>query len=78
MTSTQGEVLAVPVAALSLAADGTTRVQVRTAQGDVTPVTVRPGLAARGLVEVKPLSANLQAGDLVVVSTSGPAKSAAK
>ena len=78
VTSTQGEVLVVPVAALSVAADGTSRVQLQIAPGTVTPVTVRAGLAARGLVEVTPLSAGLGAGDLVVVGSTSPIKSLSK
>lgn len=78
VTSTQGEVLVVPVAALSVAADGSSRVQRQTGPGAVTPVTVRPGLAARGLVEVTPLSAGLKAGDLVVVGSPSTGKSPLK
>ncbi|HEY8199811.1 MAG TPA: hypothetical protein VII47_00490, partial [Actinomycetota bacterium] len=65
--STQGEVLAVPVAALSQAADGSSRVQVQ--EGDRTTrfVTVTPGLAAKGLVAVTPVNGNLAPGMLVVV-----------
>ncbi len=78
VTSTQGEVLVVPVAALSVAADGTSRVQLQIAPGTVTPVTVRAGLAARGLVEVTPLSAGLGPGDLVVVGSTSPIKGPSK
>jgi multidrug efflux pump subunit AcrA (membrane-fusion protein) len=64
--STEGEVLAVPAAALSATADGSSRVQV--AESDGTRfVTVRPGLAAEGLVEVTPLDGELNVGDRVVV-----------
>ncbi len=76
--TTQGEVLAVPVSALSVGADGISRVQVQTAPGAVTPVTVRAGLAARGLVEVTPLSSGLEAGDLVVVGSRSTGKSTSK
>ncbi|MGD9704160.1 MAG: peptidoglycan-binding protein [Acidimicrobiia bacterium] len=69
VNSTQGEVLAVPVAALSVAADGTSRVQVQEADGDTRYVTVRPGLAAKGLVAVTP-DGDLGEGDLVVVGTN--------
>jgi len=70
--STAGAVLAVPVSALSLGADGNARVQVRRA-GRTELVTVVPGLAAKGLVEVRPVgAARLARGDLVVVgSTAG-------
>ncbi len=58
--------LAVPVGALSLAADGSTRVQRR--NGSVLEfVTVEPGLSADGMVEVTPIDGSLAAGDLVVV-----------
>ena len=66
--STKGEVLAVPVSALSLTTDGTSRVRTRTANG-LEYVTVRPGLSAGGYVEVAPLDATLIAGQLVVVGT---------
>jgi hypothetical protein len=69
--TTQGEVLAVPVAALSMASDGTTRVQVQPAKGPARYVTVEPGLAAKGLVAVSPLQGELGPGDLVVVGANG-------
>jgi hypothetical protein len=69
--ATEGEVLAVPVSALSVAADGTTRVQVVVSKGKTRDVTVTPGLAAKGLVAVAPVAGALQAGDLVVVGQSG-------
>jgi peptidoglycan hydrolase-like protein with peptidoglycan-binding domain len=69
--TTQGEVLAVPVAALSMASDGTTRVQVQAAKGPARYVTVEPGLAAKGLVAVSPLQGELGPGDLVVVGANG-------
>jgi hypothetical protein len=65
--STQGEVLAVPVAALSQAADGSSRVQVQEGGTRTRFVTVTPGLAAKGLVAVTPLDGNLAPGTLVVV-----------
>jgi peptidoglycan hydrolase-like protein with peptidoglycan-binding domain len=65
--STRDEVLAVPVNALSVGADGSSRVQRRHAGGRTEYVTVEPGLAAHGLVEVRPVSAPLEADDLVVV-----------
>jgi len=68
VTSTDGDVLAVPVAALSVAADGSSRVQVQDADGSTRFVTVVPGLAASGLVQVSTDSA-LAAGDLVVVGS---------
>jgi multidrug efflux pump subunit AcrA (membrane-fusion protein) len=64
--STQGAVTAVPVSALSLAANGTSRVQVEK-DGKLEYVSVEPGLAADGFVEVKPLEGALEPGQLVVV-----------
>jgi peptidoglycan hydrolase-like protein with peptidoglycan-binding domain len=72
--STRGEVLAVPVTALSVGADGSSRIQRVAAGGGTEFVTVEPGLAAQGLVEVRPLDGGLSDGDLVVVgSRSGRA-----
>jgi hypothetical protein len=69
--TTEGEVLAVPVAALSMASDGTTRVQVKAADGPARYVRVEPGLSAKGLVAVNPLEGELGPGDLVVVGANG-------
>ncbi len=64
--STQGEVLAVPVSAVSLSADGTSRVQVQK-NGSLQYVTVKTGLSAQGFVEVAPVQGALGAGQLVVI-----------
>ena len=64
--STDGTVLAVPVSAVSLAADGSSRVQ-RERDGTMEFVTVRPGLAADGFVSVEPVDGQLDTGDLVVI-----------
>ncbi|HKY76432.1 MAG TPA: peptidoglycan-binding domain-containing protein [Acidimicrobiia bacterium] len=69
--TTEGEVLAVPVAALSMASDGTARVQVQGANGPPRSVRVEPGLAAKGLVAVNPVDGELGPGDLVVVGANG-------
>jgi multidrug efflux pump subunit AcrA (membrane-fusion protein) len=69
--TTEGEVLAVPVAALSMASDGTTRVQVKAANGPARYVRVEPGLSAKGLVAVNPVEGELGPGDLVIVGASG-------
>jgi hypothetical protein len=75
--STAGEVLAVPISALSIGADGRERVQVDRGRGGATVVYVRTGLRAQGLVEVSPRRAGeLKQGDLVVVGAG--ARSAAK
>jgi hypothetical protein len=66
--STKTDVLAVPVAALSVAADGTSRVEVKADDGTTHFVAVTPGLSAKGLVAVVPAGA-LAAGDLVIVGT---------
>lgn len=65
--STAGEVLAVPAAALSATADGSTRVEVEDEPGVTRFVEVIPGLAAGGLVEITPVDGPLAAGDRVVV-----------
>ncbi|MCP3857765.1 MAG: hypothetical protein GY698_24075 [Actinomycetia bacterium] len=72
--STDGEVLAVPMAALSAGADGSARVEVERADGTVDVVTVAPGLNARsvGLVEITPVEGDLSAGDRVVVGRNRP------
>jgi peptidoglycan hydrolase-like protein with peptidoglycan-binding domain len=70
--STGGAVTAVPMSALSLAADGTSRVQVQI-KNDFEYVTVEPGMVADGFVEVKPIKGSLEPGQLVVVGTSQPA-----
>jgi peptidoglycan hydrolase-like protein with peptidoglycan-binding domain len=69
--SSQGQVLAVPTSALSLAADGTSRVQRDDGHGHTTSVQVQPGLTAAGYVQVTPLQGTLRPGDLVVVGVQG-------
>jgi len=69
--SSQGQVLAVPTSAVSLAADGTSRVQRDDGHGRITSVQVQPGLTAEGYVQVTPLQGTLRAGDLVVVGVQG-------
>lgn len=64
--STNGSALVVPVAALSLAADGRSRVQV-SQEGGLAFVTVSVGLSADGWVEVTPLDGELSEGQLVVI-----------
>ena len=64
---TDGAVLVVPVAALSAAADGSTRVEVEQADGTTRFVPVAPGLSTGGRVEVTPLAGELTVGDRVVV-----------
>jgi peptidoglycan hydrolase-like protein with peptidoglycan-binding domain len=64
--STGGSVLAVPVSAVTLSADGSSRIQ-RDDNGKLEYVTVEPGLAADGFVAVRALDSTLEPGDLVVV-----------
>ena len=72
VSSTEGEVLAVPVAAISVGADGESRVEVERNEGDgpdaVEIVKVTVGLTAEGYAEITPVEAGaLQRGDRVVV-----------
>jgi multidrug efflux pump subunit AcrA (membrane-fusion protein) len=69
--STEGAVTVVPTSALSLAADGTSRVQVQR-EGALEYLAVRPGLAADGFVEVAPVEGTLEPGQLVVVGYENP------
>jgi peptidoglycan hydrolase-like protein with peptidoglycan-binding domain len=64
--STKKSTLVVPVGALSLGADGASRVQ-RSVGGVISPVRVEPGLSAEGYVAVTALDGKLAPGDLVVV-----------
>jgi len=67
VSSTGGEVLAVPAAALYATADGSTRVEVEEDGGTLRTVNVETGLAAGGLVEITPIDGDIVVGDLVVV-----------
>jgi hypothetical protein len=71
----EGEVLAVPLAALSAGADGSSRVEVERADGAPELVAIEVGLQDknRSLVEVIPIDGNLSAGDLVVIGIEQPA-----
>jgi multidrug efflux pump subunit AcrA (membrane-fusion protein) len=68
ISTTAGDVLVVPTAAVSAAVDGTTRVEVETSQNQPTRfVTVNAGLRSEGFVQVTPIRADeLKEGDLVV------------
>jgi hypothetical protein len=67
--SSRGRVLTVPVSTLSVGGDGSSRVQIQRG-GRTELVKVIPGLAAQGLVEVRPAGgARLLPGDLVVVGS---------
>ncbi|MDX6717817.1 MAG: hypothetical protein QOJ63_71 [Solirubrobacteraceae bacterium] len=76
--STKGKVLTVPLDALSVGADGRSRVQVDAGGGRTRLVFVNPGLAAAGNVEVEPRrSGDLKEGDRVVIG-DGAASAAVK
>jgi hypothetical protein len=75
--SSAGAVTAVPISALSLAGDGSSRVQVRDG-GGLKYVVVKPGLSADGYVEVTPVRGALKPGQLVVVGYENPAPSGAR
>ena len=65
--STGGSVLAVPVNAVTLSADGSSRIQRSGNNGALEYVTVEPGLSADGFVAVRAVGSALAAGDLVVI-----------
>jgi hypothetical protein len=66
--STKGKVLTVPLNALSVGADGRSRVQLATGGGGTRLVFVNPGLAAEGNVEVESKRpGELKEGDRVVI-----------
>lgn len=69
VTSTDGEVLVVPAAAVTTDSDGSASVDVVGESGAISrTVTVRTGLSARGLVEVTATSGRLEVGEYVAVS----------
>lgn len=70
--ATEGDVLSVPVAALTAGPGGEARVEVvegdpRDPDARTRLVTVKTGLAASGAVEITPLEGAVHKGDLVVV-----------
>ena len=69
--STDGAVTVVPISALSLSSDGTSRIQVQK-NGGLEYMVVEPGLAADGFVEVDPVDGELSPGQLVVVGYENP------
>jgi len=66
---TEGDVLAVPLAALSAGADGASRVEIDRGDDETDLVEVEVGLQDRSssLVEITPIGDNINAGDLVVI-----------
>jgi multidrug efflux pump subunit AcrA (membrane-fusion protein) len=72
--STDGEVLAVPAAALTIDEDGDATVDVIDDSGESsTAVKVETGLQAKGMVEVRPLDGTFSEGDFVVVGVDDQA-----
>jgi multidrug efflux pump subunit AcrA (membrane-fusion protein) len=69
--STKGVVTVVPLNAISLAADGTSRIQVQN-HGALEYIVVKPGLSADGFVEVTPVNGTVAPGQLVVVGYKNP------
>ena len=69
--STKGAVIAVPNSAISLSADGTSRVQVKR-NNALEFISITPGLSADGYVEVIPTNGKLEPGELVVVGYNNP------
>jgi peptidoglycan hydrolase-like protein with peptidoglycan-binding domain len=73
IASTDGDALVVPVAAVSVGGDGSSRVEVEREpitsedQGSTEIVRVEVGLTAQGLVEITPIDDLLEEGDRVVV-----------
>jgi len=74
----EGEVLAVPLAALSAGADGSSRVEIERADGSLDLVTVEVGLQDknRSLVEIKPIGDSVSEGDMVVIGVEQVAPAA--
>lgn len=71
VSSTGGEVLAVPLAALTAGPGGESRIERQDAEGDTELVTVETGLAAGGYVQIVSSQEPIAAGDLVVVGVRG-------
>lgn len=69
VAGTEGEVLAVPLAALTAGPGGESRVEVRRDDGITERIEVEVGLVAEGYAEVTPLHDDLADGDLVVVGS---------
>jgi multidrug efflux pump subunit AcrA (membrane-fusion protein) len=75
--ASKGAVIAVPTSAVSLAADGTSRVLVDRG-GRQEYVTVQPGLSTGGYVEVNTPDGRLVPGELVVVGYKTPETAAVR
>jgi hypothetical protein len=72
LKSTNGAVLTVPVSAISLAANGTSRVQTQGTNGELEYVIVEPGMSAEGFAEVTVVDGSLSPGQLVVIGYERP------
>lgn len=77
VSSTGGEVLAVPLAALTAGPGGESRIELLGDDETTELVEVTTGLAAGGFVEVTGVSRELKAGDLVVVGGGSDSDSSA-
>ncbi len=71
VSSTGGEVLAVPLAALTAGPGGDSRIERQDAKGATELVSVETGLAASGYVQILSSQEPIAAGDLVVVGKRG-------
>ena len=79
VSSTSGEVLTVPLAALSIDGGGSARVEVQRDDDQRAFVPVTVGLVAEGSAEISPRGdAALKEGDLVIVGTKGASEVAKK
>jgi hypothetical protein len=67
LEATDGEVLVVPLAAVSTTSGGVSRVEVERLDGSIDSIEVDVGLASGGDVEVTPVDGALGVGDQVVV-----------
>ena len=67
--ATGGDVLTVPLAALTAGPGGESRIEVHEADGSTTLVEVTTGLAAGGHVEIEGVDRTLTVGELVVIGT---------
>jgi hypothetical protein len=71
ISTTKGNVLAVPTTGVSAAADGSARVEVLGADGSTRFVAVVAGLRAEGYVEIRPADPSaLREGDLVITGAN--------
>jgi|GEM_PF-244314 len=69
VSATGGEVLTVPLAALTAGPGGEARIEVQDVDGETVLVEVTTGLAAGGHVEVQGIHRTLLPGELVVIGT---------